>query len=75
VWILTNRSTTDHILCIRQIREKKWEYNEAVHHMFIDFREACDSDRRDILYNIMTEFGVLVKVVRLIARQALHLQT
>ena len=43
--------------------------------MFIDFREACDSDRRDILYNIMTEFGVLVKVVRLIARQALHLQT
>jgi hypothetical protein len=26
-----NRSTTDHIFCIRQILEKKWEYNEAVH--------------------------------------------
>ena len=26
-----NRSTTDHISCIRQILEKKWEYNEAVH--------------------------------------------
>ena len=25
-----NRSTTDHIFCIRQILEKKWEYNEAV---------------------------------------------
>jgi len=25
-----NSSTTDHILCIRQILEKKWEYNEAV---------------------------------------------
>jgi len=24
-----NRSTTDHIFCIRQILEKKWEYNEA----------------------------------------------
>ena len=26
-----NRSTTDHIFCIRQILEKKWEYNETVH--------------------------------------------
>jgi hypothetical protein len=25
-----NRSTTGHIFCIRQILEKKWEYNEAV---------------------------------------------
>jgi hypothetical protein len=24
-----NRSTTDQIFCIRQIREKKWEYNET----------------------------------------------
>ena len=30
-----NRSTTDHIFCIRQILEKKWEYNEAVHQLFI----------------------------------------
>jgi len=26
-----SRSTTDHVFCIRQILEKKWEYNEAVH--------------------------------------------
>ena len=26
-----NRSNTDHIFCIRQILEKKWEYNEVVH--------------------------------------------
>jgi hypothetical protein len=26
-----NRSTTDHLFCIRQILEKKWEYNESVH--------------------------------------------
>ena len=25
-----NMSTTDHMFCIRQILEKKWEYNEAV---------------------------------------------
>jgi len=28
-----NRSTTDHIFCIRYILEKKWEYNEAVRHL------------------------------------------
>jgi hypothetical protein len=70
VWILTNRSTTDHILWIRQIRE-----NEAVHQVFIDFREACDSVRRDVLFNVLIEFGILVKVVMLITRQALYLQT
>jgi len=30
-----NRSTTNHILCIRQILEKKWEYNEAVSSIYI----------------------------------------
>jgi hypothetical protein len=35
-----NRSTTDHVFCIRQILEKKWEYNEAVHQLFIDFKKA-----------------------------------
>jgi hypothetical protein len=35
-----NRSTTDHIFCIRQILEKKWEDNEAVHQLFIDFKKG-----------------------------------
>ena len=37
-----NRLTTDHIFCIRQILEKKWEYNEAVHQLFIDFKKAYE---------------------------------
>jgi len=37
-----NRSTTYHIFCIRQILEKKWEYNEAGHQLFIDFKKAFD---------------------------------
>jgi hypothetical protein len=40
-----NRSTLDQILCIRQILEK-WEYNETVHQLFVDFKEAYDSIRR-----------------------------
>jgi len=34
-----NRSTTYHIFCIHQLLEKKWEYNEAVHQLFIDFKK------------------------------------
>jgi len=30
---LRNSSTIDHIFCIRQIFEKKWEYNEEIHEM------------------------------------------
>jgi sorting nexin-29 len=61
-----NRSTTDHILSIRQILEKKWEYNGAVYQLFIDFKKAYDSVRREALYNILIEFGIAMKLVRLI---------
>jgi len=44
-----NRSTTDHIFCIRQILEKKWENNEAVHQLFIYFKKAYVSIRREAL--------------------------
>jgi hypothetical protein len=44
-----NRSTIAHILNIHQILEKKWEYNEAVHHLFIDFKKAYDSVRKEVL--------------------------
>jgi hypothetical protein len=39
----------DQIFCIRQILEKKWEYNETVHQLFVDFKKAYDSVRREIL--------------------------
>jgi len=61
-----NRSTTDRIFCIRQILEKKWEHNEAVHQLFIDFKKAYDSVRREALYSILIEFGIPKKLVRLI---------
>jgi len=62
----SKRSTTDHIFCIPQVLEKKWRYNEAVHQLFIDFKKACDSVRREVLYNIYVEFGIPMKLVRLI---------
>ena len=60
-----NRSTTGHVFCIRQLFEKKWELNEAVHRLFIDFKNAYDSVRREVLCNILNEFGMPLKLVRL----------
>ena len=61
-----NRSTIDRILCIAQILEKKWEYSEPVHQLFIDFKKAYDSVRREVLYKILLQFGIPGKLVRLI---------
>jgi hypothetical protein len=44
-----DRSTTDQIFYISQILEKKWEYNGTVHQLFIDFKKAYDSVRRETL--------------------------
>ena len=54
------------LFCIRQILEKKWEYNEEVHHLFIDFKKAYDSVRREVLYKIFIEFGIPRKLVSLV---------
>jgi hypothetical protein len=47
------RLTTDHIFSIRQILDKRWEYNEEGHQLFIDFKKSYDSVRREVLYNIL----------------------
>jgi sorting nexin-29 len=61
-----NKSTTNKIIYIRQILEKKWEYNGTVHQVFIDFKKAYHSVRREALYNILIEFEIPRKVVGLI---------
>ena len=48
---------------VEYLRKK---YSEPVHHLFIDLKKAYDSVRREVLYNILTEFGIPKKLVRLI---------
>jgi len=52
-----NNSTSHHIFCIPQILEKKWEFKEVVHQLFINFKKAYDSIRREVFYNISIEIG------------------
>jgi hypothetical protein len=37
-----------------------------VPHLIIEFKKACDSIRRDIFYNILSEFAIPTKLIRLI---------
>jgi hypothetical protein len=40
--------------------------NGTVHQLFIDFKKAYDSIKREVLYNILLPFGIPKKLVRLI---------
>jgi len=40
-------------------------YNGSVYQLFVGCEKACDSIRRDILYNILIEMGIPLKLVRL----------
>jgi hypothetical protein len=53
-----NRSTTDHIICIRQVLVKKWENSEALYQLFTDFKKVNDSVRKEVLYNIFIKSGI-----------------
>jgi hypothetical protein len=61
-----NRSISIQIFYIHQILEKKCEYNGTVQQLFIHFKKAYDSIRREVLYNILLEFGIPKRLVRLI---------
>jgi hypothetical protein len=61
-----SRLTTDQIFYIRQILVKKYEFEETVHQLFTYFKKAYDSVRTEVLYNILIEFWVPLKLFRMI---------
>ena len=59
------KSTIDQIFTLRQILEKTHENQIDTHHLFVDYKAAFDSPRRDCLYATMSEFGIPAKLIRL----------
>jgi hypothetical protein len=54
------------LFCIQQILENKGGYNEAVRQLLIDFKEAYDSARREVLCTILIVFCIPMKLVTII---------
>ena len=46
--------------------EKKWEYNGTGHQLFIDIKNVYRPFRREVLYNIIMDFGITKKLIRLV---------
>jgi hypothetical protein len=60
---VTNRSSADQIFALVRCWSKKWEYNETVHQLFINFMKAYDSVWREVLNCNLTDLGVSMKIV------------
>ena len=58
--------STSYILHCSTLQKNKWEYNEAVHQLVVDIKKTYHSVRMEVLYNILIEFGIPMKLVRLI---------
>jgi hypothetical protein len=49
------------LFCIHQILVRNWEYNEAIHQLFMDFKSAYDRGMKEVLWNILIDIAVPVK--------------
>jgi hypothetical protein len=58
--------TTDQLFALRQILEKCNEFNITTHHVFLDFKAAYDTIKRNEVYVGMSELNFPTKLIRLI---------
>jgi sorting nexin-29 len=55
----SSKSTTDQIFTQRQILERTTEFGIGTHHLFIDYKAAYDSIRREQLYDSIRDMNIL----------------
>jgi hypothetical protein len=58
--------TTDQVICIHQILEEKMGVQWNSVSVILDFKKSYDSVRRVVLYNILNEFGIRMKLLRIL---------
>lgn len=62
---MPGRSTTDQIFTLRQVIAKALAFQVDYHHLFVDFKQAYDTPRRDELFSAMNRFGFPAKLIKL----------
>ena len=63
MWISTQQVNYRSYTLYSSSTWEKCEYKEAVQQLVIDFKKAYDSFRRNVLYNILIEFCIPMKLV------------
>ena len=61
------RSTTDQIFCLRMILERTCEYKLDIHQLYIDYKQAYGTINRAELVELMKEFEIPMKLLRLVS--------
>uniref|UniRef100_A0A8D8YS40 Craniofacial development protein 2 n=1 Tax=Cacopsylla melanoneura TaxID=428564 RepID=A0A8D8YS40_9HEMI len=61
-----NRGTTDQLFVMRQLMEKCYEYNTDLYMLFVDYKQAFDSIKRDKLRHALKDIGVSQKLTNII---------
>ena len=60
------RSTTDQRFTLKKIFDKFREHNLQTHHLFIDFKAAYDTVKRNEVWRIMLEPGFPTQLIKLL---------
>jgi hypothetical protein len=47
-----------------EVLEKKWECKGAVHQLLVGHTKACDSVRREVLFNILIYHENVLKLIK-----------
>ncbi|XP_076034566.1 uncharacterized protein LOC143021160 [Oratosquilla oratoria] len=56
----------EHIFTLRQVLEKRWEYAQDFHTVFVDFKQTYDCIHRESLLKVIAILGIPSKLIRLI---------
>ena len=61
-----NRSTIDQVFTLRNILEQANGWNAIMYTHFVDFEKAFDSVHREVLWNIMSMYGIPEELIILV---------
>jgi len=63
---MSGKSTIDHIITVKQLVEKHYEFDNDLHLLFIDYKQAYDSVNREVLWNTLITIRIPGKVMKMI---------